>query len=93
MKHRRTSGPVLRHAAFGELLDRGVYIAPYLTRGHEVLIAVTSGHEWLRPEIVLDDGIDPKAAKRKLQDWLEQIDPDPKVLPFPEPLTARSGTF
>lgn len=83
----------MRTATAEEILARGVWLAPYLFDGHEVLIAVDSRgcvrkHVKLAPEINLE------RAVRWLEALLDRLDPVAaplqlvKSAPTPKPFTA-----
>ena len=70
----------MRMALPGRSVQRGVYVAPWMGEGGElVLLAITSHQRLAAPPLELRPGEDRVAASDRLWDALERVDPDPKV--------------
>lgn len=61
-------------AALGQLLERGVYPAPYLVKGQPALIAVDSKGD-ARRHVILTPGMDAEHEATALRTLLNNIDP------------------
>jgi hypothetical protein len=70
--------PAIAHAPPDPILARGVYRAPYLVDGVEVLVAIDSRGS-ARKHVKLRAGVDELRAKEWLEDLLDRIDPLPKI--------------
>lgn len=64
----------IRKATAEEMLERGVYVAPYLFQGVAVLIAVDRNGD-VRKHLKLTPGVDEVRAVRWLEQLLDRIDP------------------
>jgi len=65
-------------AASDAMLDRGVYLAPYLVQGFEVLIAVDS-RGVARKHVKLRRGVSEPRATAWLRAFLDRVDPVPRL--------------
>lgn len=65
-------------AAADEILGRGVYKAPYLVDGVEVLIAIDARGA-ARKHLKLRPGVSEHRATAWLREWLDRIDPRPTL--------------
>lgn len=75
------------------LLRRGIYKAPYLKDGYEVLVAIKANHDWLQ-DLVLKPGITEDRGVRWLQQKLNRLDPPaPQLFLVPAVPAASSAAL
>jgi len=67
----------MRIATVGQVLPRGVYVAPWMgPDGELVLLAITSSQRLAAPPLTVPHGADRLAASDALWEALEREDPD-----------------
>lgn len=68
----------MRPATPEEMLNRGVYFAPYLVKGFPALVAIDS-RQWAVKHFILRPTTDESAAWAYMEQWLERFDPVPQL--------------
>ena len=70
----------VRTANPGQVLGRGVFVAPWMgPAGELVLLAITAQKRLAAPPLTIAPGSDSVRASDKLWDALEAADPDPRL--------------
>lgn len=81
----------IRPATPEEMLNRGVYFAPYLVKGFPALVAIDS-RQWAVKHFVLRPTTDERMAWARMEQWLERFDPVPQLKLVTAERTSTSAT-